>query len=438
MSNYLLNPNLLIVLSSLATLLFVVYIGFLPKARRRQKLGAAAGLAFVLLAVEIGLVAATFSLGNVPAAGFYIAYVFDLLVALMVLNRDGRGPVIAGGAALLVVLLLLAITVNYYYQYYPSLAAIFGAKHQLYHSQSVTLTTAATGFKEPVSLESSLPPPVGNQGSVYNLSVPGTVSGFRARQAIVYLPPAYKAASDSGKTFPVLVLLAGTPGSPSDWLHGGQLQNTMDKFAARHRGVTPVVVVADHTGDFTNDTECVDSSRGNAETYLAVDVPAAIKKDFHVSGSADNWGIGGLSEGGMCAAMLTLRHQNVYHHFLDMSGDPNPVLGPTAQTLSTLFAGSRTALKEHNVDWLLHNSSLDKKLTGQFVIGGNDNKRLVTKMRQTYELAVKKNVTASLIIIPGEGHTFKTWARGFNDTIPRLSYFVGATNCETTCLKEPT
>lgn len=433
MSDYLLNQNLLIVLSSLTTLLVIIFIGLLPRERFREKLSLAAGLGFILIAIEIALVAAPFSLSNVPAAGFYITGIFDFLVAIMIIyRRSGRRPLTVGGLALLSVLVLLGAVVNNYYQYYPSLASIFGGKHPLYHAQSVTLTTAAKGFNGPTSLEGLLSTRGSNKGLVYDLSIPGTVSGFKARNAVVYLPPAYKT---TGPAFPVLVLLTGTPGSPSDWLHGEQMQPTMDNFAARHGGVAPVVVVADHTGSFTNDTECVDSSRGNVETYLTVDVPTAIKNNFHVAGAAANWGIGGFSEGGMCAAMLTLRHQNTYHHFLDMSGDTGPILGPSAETARLLFSGSRTTLQEHNIDWLLNHAPLDPNITGQFVIGGDDNKRLVAGLRQTYELAVKKGVTASFVIVPGTGHNFKAWSRGFNDTIPRLSYYVGATNCETTCLK---
>ena len=37
--------------------------------------------------------------------------------------------------------------------------------------------------------------------------------------------------------------------------------------------MAPIIVMPDENGSFTNDTECVDGPRGNAETYITVDVP---------------------------------------------------------------------------------------------------------------------------------------------------------------------
>lgn len=52
-------------------------------------------------------------------------------------------------------------------------------------------------------------------GEVSKVAIPGAVSGFAAREAEVYLPPAY--LSTPRARLPVLVLLAGQPASPTDW-----------------------------------------------------------------------------------------------------------------------------------------------------------------------------------------------------------------------------
>jgi hypothetical protein len=83
-------------------------------------------------------------------------------------------------------------------------------------------------------------------GAVSEVPIPGTVSSFVARPAWVYFPPAY--LSSPRAVLPVLVLVAGQPGTPRDWLDGGRLVATMNAFAAAHSGLAPVVVVPDSLG----------------------------------------------------------------------------------------------------------------------------------------------------------------------------------------------
>ena len=438
MNDYLFNQNVLILSSALATLAGFFFIILVSKTTNFYRhLVIALGLSLGLIAAETVVVSVTISLSNLPVSGFYILFVLDLLLSLLAIGgRSSKRLIATGLMATACTLLLLAVTVNSFYQDYPTISSIFGNKHSTYDQRRVTIsTTNGRKFNEPTSLENALFFQPSNKGTVYTVPIPGTTSGLKARDAVVYLPPAYSANNLSKSTFPVLVLLSGMPGSPSDWLHGEQLELTMNNFAARHEGITPIIIMADYSGAFGNDTECVDSSKGNAETYLTSDLPNFVKQNFRVDQSPKNWAIGGFSAGGMCAAMLTLRHQNVYQHFLDMSGDPAPTLRSPAETLRVLFKGSKVAQQEHDINWLLKHRPVDKSVTGQFVIGGDDKKAILNNTRQTYGLAVKADVTASIEVIPHMGHSFSAWDRGFSDSIARLSYYVGATNCETFCTK---
>ena len=172
------------------------------------------------------------------------------------------------------------------------------------------------------------------------MNIPGTVSKFNARGAYVYVPAVYSAVSDI--SLPLIVLSTGYPGLPENWLGSG-LEATMDQFAHLHDGITPLVFMVDDTGGLTNDTECVNSPRGNVETYLTTDVPNYIKSHFRVINNPDNWAIGGLSMGGMCSVMLTLLHPNVFHYFMDYSGEIGPEIGSKQKTVDVLFGGSEAA-----------------------------------------------------------------------------------------------
>ena len=110
-------------------------------------------------------------------------------------------------------------------------------------------------------------PGLQGRGKVTSAPIPAPASGFTARIGKIYLPPAYFA--DPRPRLPVLVLLAGQPGTPQDWLSAGKLARIMDRFAADHHGLAPVVVVADDTGSRFGNPLCLDSRRGEADTYLA-------------------------------------------------------------------------------------------------------------------------------------------------------------------------
>jgi len=204
----------------------------------------------------------------------------------------------------------------------------------------------------------------------------------------------------------------------------------MDTFASHHNGITPIVAIVDHSGSFANDTECLNSTHGNAETYITTDVPHYLTANYRVLGSPNNWGIGGFSEGGMCAAMLSLTHQTIFRHFLDMSGYSAPFLDTTSQTLPVLFHDSRQSQKKHDVNWLLQHASISPGMTAQFAIGDSDRKSLVTGMHITYHLAIKRHITSSLETMPDQGHNFGFWSRAYTEALPQLSYYLGATSAQ--------
>ena len=92
-------------------------------------------------------------------------------------------------------------------------------------------------------------------------------------------------------------MLPGEPGSPADWTVAGNADTTADAFAAEHEGRAPIIVMPDPNGFLTEDTECVNSKFGNAETYLTVDVPAFARSEFGAATGADSLAIAGLSAG---------------------------------------------------------------------------------------------------------------------------------------------
>ncbi|HKT03881.1 MAG TPA: alpha/beta hydrolase-fold protein [Rugosimonospora sp.] len=193
--------------------------------------------------------------------------------------------------------------------------------------------------------------PAASQGVIVALDAPATVSHFPHRSGVVFLPPAY--FGPQGGSLPVLVMLVGAPGTPINWLRAGHGKDTDNAYAASHHGVAPVLVVVDQNGSAIGDSECVDSPAGNAETYLAVDVPAFITGTLHLRHDPARWGIVGFSEGGTCALTLVLRHPDIYRHLIDFGGDARPNLGSPQHTLTALYRGSVADAQAHDPAHLL-------------------------------------------------------------------------------------
>lgn len=274
-------------------------------------------------------------------------------------------------------------------------------------------------------LEAVKPSPVPGNGVLTSVDLPGQVSGFPARPAGVYLPPAWFA--NPRPRLPVLLLLHGTPGSPQDWTDSGGVTDTLDRWAAAHQGVTPIVVIPDINAGKDADTECVDSSRGNAETYLSQDLPALIADRYQTQPPGPHWAVAGLSEGGSCAAMLALRHPGQFGTFADYSGLAGPRTGDgnaLEDTVPVLFGDSMAQFDDHEPSWLLSHGSFPG-MGGWFEVGDADTEPLEAA-QQLQPLAAAAGIDTRLVVIPDGGHDFAVWRKAFQDSLPWLAQRLGS------------
>ncbi len=281
-------------------------------------------------------------------------------------ERHGAASIAAG----FVVLMACANQVNGIYGTYLTPRDLLG----LPPHQDIALSDVAsdvTVLPQVVPLEPgwSPPPGLGLRGKLTSAIIPGRRSGFGARPAAIYLPPAY--FSDPRPQLPVLVLLAGQPGDPDNWVSAGRLAAIMNGFAALHHGLAPVVVMADDTGSRFADPLCVDSRRGHADTYLAEDVPRWVQAHFTVDPDPRGWAIAGVSYGGTCALQLGTNHPEVYPTFLDISGSLEPTLGSRPRTVADGFDGDQAAFTRVNPLDLLRTRRYPGS-AARFVVGADD------------------------------------------------------------------
>lgn len=183
-------------------------------------------------------------------------------------------------------------------------------------------------------------PPAGmpTHGLVGTAAIPATVSGFHARDAGLYLPPAAQVANPPA--LPLMILMMGQPGNPDP----EPVAEVLDRYAAAHHGLAPVVVVADQLGSPYQDTLCLDTARwGKAETYVARDVAAWAQQHLPVTSDHRFWTAAGYSNGGLCALSFAVDHPDVFSHILDISGEEFPGAEHPEATLRDDFGGDQGA-----------------------------------------------------------------------------------------------
>ncbi len=185
---------------------------------------------------------------------FRIGLLVLLVLGLLLVVREARKRrtwrtlLSAGLVAVLLTANVLA-AVNSYYGHFRTLGQALGVVRDLQPQSALDRTTVPAN------------------GIVVRLPVPGNRSGFAARA---------------------------------------------DAYARDHDGGAPILVMPDILGGFDNDTECVDSARGNVETYLTEDVPATVVPRLSTAPPGPQWAVAGFSLGGMCSLMLALRHPDLF------------------------------------------------------------------------------------------------------------------------------
>lgn len=265
---------------------------------------------------------------------------------------------------------------------------------------------APTAAEAVTAAEWTPPDDLPASGSVVSVDIPGTVSGFAARPAVVYLPPAALVADPP--TLPVVVMLSGQPGQPVDVLQSGRFQAALDAFAAAHGGLAPIVVSPDQLGSPDANPMCVDGPLGDAATYLTVDVHDWIVKNLNVAGDRLAWTFGGYSEGGTCAYQLGLADPREYGTTVSISGELEPSLNEdAAATLATGFGGDQAA---YDAAKPLNIIAAHRPYTDTVLIQGVGEKDAVYRgwAQQIESAATGAGIRVTTIVSPGTSHDFNT------------------------------
>ncbi|GAA5229446.1 alpha/beta hydrolase [Arthrobacter cryoconiti] len=333
-----------------------------------------------------------------------------------------RGRSLLALVSSVLIVLVCVVQVNAYFGQYPTVRSVFESTTELPTGvPSVRVAPVAERFQSgPVKdawKSSERKPAVGMLRSV---QIPGTTSGLAARHAVVYLPPAYFAPVPP--ILPVLVLVAGQPGSPTDWLRAGHLAQILGDYAKAHNSLAPVVVIPDPNGSADANTMCMDSALGQADTYMATDVPAWISANLNVDTNHEHWAIAGFSYGGTCAVQMVTRHPDIYPTFAAFSSEREPALAADRHvTIDRAFHGDKTKF-DAELPLTLMAKNKYPQVHGWLASGSEDS--TYTANAVVLEAAARASgMEVSRHIYPG-GHSWTMVASGMPDALaflgPRL------------------
>ncbi|MDY7542043.1 alpha/beta hydrolase [Cryobacterium sp. 5B3] len=255
-------------------------------------------------------------------------------------------------------------------------------------------------------------------GTIGSVRIPATASGFSARDAQVYLPPA--ALVPDAPALPFVLMMMGQPGDPD----AGPIAAVLDAFAAAHNGLAPIVLVADQLGDPDVDSLCLDTAEyGRVETYLEQDVVSWARDNLNIEAGRDAWTVAGFSNGGQCALSLALRYPEVWGSVVDASGTVYAGLETEPEVLADVFGGDQAAYDATKPATLLGKSRYPDTMA-VFTVGSEDSV-MEPGLKDLSQTAKAAGVAVTYYEVPGEGHSLEALDGGLTEAFGVLASRLG-------------
>jgi dienelactone hydrolase len=330
-----------IVLNTLAFAGVVFLLVRRPTKRRIAAAAVAVGVGAIVALVVFWVSTATnafgLTLSNVIGAWTVVA--FASIALAIVSFRGARWLRRVGNAVVIVVVILAAIVgINANFGLDPTIAALAGVSTQPTVNLPPTLGGGSASATPALWPHWAAPAGMPKVGRTAQVVIPATFSHFIARPAGLYLPPA--ALVKNPPALPLVIMMMGQPGNPDPSFQA----QVLDRMAAQHQGLAPIVIVADQIGSPSVDTLCMNTKdHGNAQTYITHDVVNWARTHLHIDQDARHWVVAGYSNGGECAAQLGAKYPGTWSNVIDIAGEVYEGWQLRSQVVATEFHGSWSA-----------------------------------------------------------------------------------------------
>ncbi|MEU5310743.1 alpha/beta hydrolase-fold protein [Streptomyces sp. NPDC021562] len=336
------------------------------------------------------------------------------------------GRLVAIGVTQVTIVAAFACAVNSSYQFFGSWNELFGNVD----TAPVGVTQAAGGngngtvngistvhggaLVQPAGDEqlrrvSGLPNgPAAAVGRVESVKVIGRRTGV-VDPAFVYLPPQYFQKAYHRMRFPVIVALSGYPGSIFNLAQHLRVSQTAGELQSKGQMQPTIMVMIRPTVAPPRDTECVDVPGGpQTETFLAKDLPEAIKSAYRAGHDASAWGVMGYSSGGSCALQLTMRNPGVYTTAAALSPDYRVKDDPTTGNLFGSGLGRQARVDGHDLMWRLKHLPVPQV---SVLVANSKHGEKGYPETQAFIKAVRPPMKVVSILPENGSHNFPTWVR---------------------------
>ncbi|MFE9625020.1 alpha/beta hydrolase [Streptomyces sp. NPDC006527] len=239
-------------------------------------------------------------------------------------------------------------------------------------------------------------------GGVRVTQLEGRVSGVNA-EVYVWLPPQYDDPAYRHRTFPVVELLPGYPGSAKSWF--GTLRAHEQLLPLMKEGkVAPFILVAPRTTLLPGvDTGCANiPGTVNADSWLSIDVPRMVMDNFRAEPAPRGWAVAGYSAGAHCATKLTVAHPDRYRAAVSLSGYNDPVAERASLT------AQNPSLRERNNPCVLLREAAQPPAVALYLSGQPDDGY---EDGMALEREAKAPTTVHVVHVPKSagGHTMALW-----------------------------
>jgi enterochelin esterase-like enzyme len=272
---------------------------------------------------------------------------------------------------------------------------------------------------EPLYLTWTPPTDLPAKGSIGtpDPAVPNANSGFQARPAQLYLPPA--ALVQDAPRLPLVIMMMGQPGDPDATFIGAVL----DEYAAKHDGLAPIALVVDQLSDPTQDPLCLDTDLGKVETYLMQDVVPWAKANLNVLQGRQFTTVAGYSNGGQCAAYFGAKYFDVFGNILAISPVEYQGAQQSDDVLSTIFRGDQAAYDAVKPANIMASHAPYPDTTAIFTAGENDS-GFAPGAKRLADAAQRAGMATTIYLVPNADHGASGLNggldKGFEVLYPRL------------------
>ncbi len=359
-----------------------------------------------------------FRIGFTAGTWFWVIVIFAALaLAVTSFRHSARWRQLVAAMSIPVFLLVAVLGINAEFGLNKTLGSLLGISTEATIELAKPAHPASTAPAGPLYSRWKAPADMPATGKTGTQPIAGITSGFTARDAAIYLPPAAQTANPP--QLPVVVMLMGQPGAPTTEF----VAPILDKYAAEHGGLAPIVVVADQIGPDQNDTLCLNTAKfGNVESYVNTDVVNWVKSNLNVLPDRKFWTIAGYSNGGQCSISFGAKHPEIWGNILDISGEEFPGAEQPAENLADIF-GSDQAAYDAQKPINIMAKALYRDTTAIFTVGSDDTEYV--SQAKTVEAAAKAaGMNTTYFEVLNGGHVIGALngglEKGFEILYPRL------------------